>query len=190
MGVGVAIGKSVSAWVRDEHIAIDVGYAIELAGRYGEDSGSDVCAFVTYEDGDDYVFYTGLDSICMDEHLFCNISSDGIDSDAGMVVGRDHYLYIMDCCTLNGDNTGVIKVGVSRFPKRRAEQLNEAWRRKGIRFDVRRVSKGSWSRRKVYATESAIHNVLRHKGLQYDPGCKYDGYSELFYDKIWIESLI
>ena len=52
------------------------------------------------------------------------------------------------------------------------------------------ISKGSWSKLRTYKAENAIHTVLRRKGLQYEPGCKYDGYSELFYDREWIAELI
>ena len=183
------MGKSVSAWVRDEHIAIDLEYAIELADGYAIDEDSGVNAAVLIDGGESYRVYDGLDWLCISEGLFCNINV--CDDEEVNVIGKNHYLYLMDCYALNGSgHTGIIKVGVSRFPKRRAEQLSEAWKRKGIRFSVRVVSKGSWSKRKTYITEGCIHNVLRHKGLQYDAGCKYDGFSELFYDKDWIESLI
>jgi hypothetical protein len=132
---------------------------------------------VSYEeDGEYYVLYEGLDDLFIAENLYCSIG----DTTDDMVVGRNHYVYLMRIFDYRDRFFGVVKVGVSRTPLKRAETLTEAWKRKRLTFRVDKVSIGNWSKRKMYNLEAAIHTILRRKGLQYDTGVKYDGYTELF----------
>jgi hypothetical protein len=173
---------SISEWLRVSNVVLDLDYAFELVRDY-----SDCVREVSYEeDGEYYVLYEGLDDLFIAENLYCSIG----DATDDMVVGRNHYVYLMRVYNSRDQFIRVVKVGVSRHPLKRAETLTEAWKRKGLTFRVDKVSTGNWSKRKMYRLEAAIHVVLRHKGLQYDAGVKYDGYSELFRYEDWIDSLI
>ena len=173
---------SISKWLRVNRIALDLDYAIELVKDYTDC----VTEVVFWDNGEDYVIYEGLDELCIREHLWCAI---GDDSDA-VIVGRNHYLYLMECYDPFGNFINVVKIGVSKWPEKRAEQLTEAWKRKRLTFRVKKIDKGSWYKRRVYNAEAAIHTILRRKGLQYRTGVKYDGYSELFIWEPWIMNLI
>jgi hypothetical protein len=163
---------SLSEWLRVSGIALDLDYAFELIADY-----SDVVREVEiWEDGERYVLYEGLDDLFIAENLYCSIG----DATDDMVVGRNHYVYLMRIYNARDQYFGVVKVGVSRQPLKRAEALTEAWGRKKLTFRVDKVGTGNWSKRKMYGLEAAIHVVLRRKGLQYDAGVKYDGYTELF----------
>ncbi len=163
---------SVSKWIADNHIAIDLSYGIELVKDY-----SDVIEEIKFEDdGEIYSVYKGLDCLFISEGLYCNLFNNACDT----VCGRSHFVYLMGIYNKRGAYTGVAKVGVSKFPDRRCEALTDAWKRKGWTFKIDAVSRGVWSKRRMYELESAIHLVLRFKGLQYVSSRKYDGFSELF----------
>ena len=163
---------SISRWLDISKVALDLEYAIELV----EDYKDKIKEVKIIDDGEIYILYEGLDNLFIYESLVCAIGDNRDD----VIIGRNHYVYIMRCYNYRDQYIGVCKVGVSRFPEKRAEDLTEAWSRKKLRFRVDTVSRGYWSRRKMYSLESSIHTVLRFKGMSYDSGCKYDGFSELF----------
>lgn len=78
----------------------------------------------------------------------------------------------------------IIKVGVSKNPKRRAEQLSAAYAHLNIRFDVKFESYFVMNPGNV---EREIHLALARSDSRYDDPrfkrVKLDGYSELFYDR-------
>ena len=166
------MAESVSAWLARSRVALDLEYALELVRDYAEDIKE-----VEFEDdGETYVLYEGLDDLFISEGLYCNIGNDVNCT----IRGRSHYVYLMLIYNARGIYTGVAKVGVSGFVDVRCKTLNEAWKKLGWKFRVESVSRGMWSKKRMYNLESSIHSVLRFKGLQYEARRKYDGFSELF----------
>lgn len=174
--------KSLSQWIREEHIAISLDDLQLLVAGYDSEIG----ATMVMIDHEPYEKYSNLDWLCIEESLFCMID----DTEPIPAVSKNHYVYLMNVTTICGKDTGVCKVGVSRDPTNRAIQLSNAWKSDGVKFTVVKTTRGSWSRRKTYALEMSIHTVLRHKNLQYRSTNEYDGYTELFYYKDWIAELI
>ena len=172
---------SLSAWIRDARVEVGLEELLNTL-----EDNKDVTLVNVHIDGEMYVKYLNLDSLYVSEGLSCVINED-IEP---VVKGRNYYVYYLQCFKSDGTYAGICKVGVSRDPVIRVEQLNKAWDPKGVFFKLIHQSKGSWSKRRMYSLESAIHEVLRHKGLQYRSELHLDGYTELFWDKPFIQELI
>ena len=101
-------------------------------------------------------------------------------------VGCPPYLYMLEIYS-KGKIIPYVKIGVSGDVKKRVSQLNTAWRKVGIKYKIKLVSRKLYS---AYPIEKSIHYTLEINGYKYTPKNSLDGANEIFRYESWMDNLI
>ncbi len=128
--------------------------------------------------------YQSLDKLLVPLNTYCEINPQLVKETCS--VGLAQHLYLLKLYN-NDKFIGHCKVGIAKDVDERCKDLNRAWKSVGIVFKPHKITDKILD---ALTLESAIHTILRHKNLESKGQHKFDGHTELFVYKEWIDNLV
>lgn len=128
-------------------------------------------------------YFSNLESIHIALNTYCKLPK---------YKKEECFLYMMKLYYKSDDTfTGMIKIGMTcRDIERRKTELNNSWKGSEYYFKIYKRSHSVLERKNVRVVEQSIHNLLTFHGEDISISGDYNGNTEIFKYKDWMDNLI